>query len=252
MSDKLYIYGRNSVTESINSGADIEKIYISFSAGGNVIDKIRILAKRERIVCVTMDKNKFSALEKEIGTNPNASQGIIALRKAYKSIEIYELIDNLSEKLNPVLVILDEISDPHNFGAIARTAECAGIDAIIRPERNSSPITPATIKVSEGALEYIPVVTVVNLNQALETLKKAGYWIIGTKMEASKKYYDTNIYNSPIAIVIGNEGTGIRQSVANHCDDFIKIPMLGKTESLNASVSAGIIFFEIMRQRKKI
>src|SRR5690606_20586070 len=152
---------------------------------------------------------------------------------------------------NPILVMLDEINDPHNLGAIARTAECSGVSGIILPERNSSPVTPAAIKSSAGALNHIDVCKTVNMIQAIKKLKDNGFWIVGTSLEA-KQSYTTKIYDRPTVLVIGNEGKGMKPSLQKHCDNLVRIPILGKIESLNASVSCGIVLYEALRQKNSL
>ncbi len=244
-----YIYGRNAVTEALNAETEIEKVFMMFGIQIPVADKIRYLCRKNGVPCVVFDKKKFEALEKNACPENIKSQGVIAMKSIVKTIDVSELINiAFSKEENPIIVALDEINDPHNLGAIARSAECMGASGIIQPERNSAPISPVAIKSSAGALEFIPVAKTTNLNQALELCKNAGFWIIGTEMEAKNLYTD-GIYNVPIVLVIGNEGKGMRPSTSKHCDLTVKIPMQGRISSLNASVSAGIILFEIARQR---
>lgn len=249
MKDSAYIFGRNPVLESLRSGT-AEKVILSFGVQGNVINAIYAEAKKNGIKCVKHDKRKFAELEsRELPQNAN-SQGVIALRKLVETVSVEKLIENSFKQTElPVLVILDSINDPHNLGAVARSVECSGANGIIIPERDSAPLNASAIKSSAGALELIDVAKVGNLNQAIELLKEKGFWIYGTEMKTSKMYSD-NIYDRPVALVIGNEGKGMRPAVKKHCDDLIKIPMSGRLDSLNASVSAGIILFEIQRQRR--
>ena len=250
--DNIYIYGRNAVIEAINAKQNIQKIFICFGTDNK---NIIINAKRNKINCTVLDKSKFKELEKKItyniidnsNTNNIRTQGVIALKQLIEPVDLIEFISDLDLKTNPVIAILDGINDPHNLGAIARSAECAGVKAIILPNRNSAPITPVAIKTSAGALNYLPVIQITNLIIAIEKLKEYGFWIVGTKMDAIENYND-NIYDKPVAIIIGSEGKGISNAVCKHCDHLIKIPMKGNINSLNASVSAGIIFFEILRQ----
>jgi len=256
-----YIYGRNAVIEALNSGKEIEKIFIQFGNQGEAINKIYKLAKLAGVQCSNYDKKKFLQLEnsifREIGKDnskslkDNKTQGVIALMRPFELQNIDEFISKITDlDKNPFLIILDEISDPHNLGAIARTAECAGAIGLIMTERNSAPITPAAIKASAGALEHIPIIKAVNLITAIEKLKEAGFWVVGTDSDGKNQYTD-KIYNSPTAIIIGSEGKGLRPSIAKHCDFIVKIPLMGKITSLNASVSAAIIMYEVLRQRKK-
>ncbi len=251
MSDELgYIYGKNAVREALRSQPEkISKIYYPFnSIQSREIGSIIATARRHKIPCVQLDKKKFNALEKRVCPEGSRSQGIIAFQEIIESVSLGELLNKVKMRENPILVILDGITDPHNLGAIARSAECAGAKGIILPERKSATITPVAMKSSAGALQYLPVAYVSNTNLAIQKLKEAGFWIIGTSDKATNLYTD-NIYNQPIAIIIGSEGSGMKPSVAKHCDYLVKIPMQGKVSSLNASVASGVILFEAVRQR---
>ena len=244
-----YIFGRNAIIEAISSGTPIEKIFILFGAQGDAVHKIFAMAKKENIPCVQYDKNKFLRLEKDVVPKGEKAQSAIALVSLYKSIDIDELIEiSFQENKHPVVVILDEIADPHNLGAIARSTECSGAVGLIISERDSSPITPVAIKASAGALQHIPVVKSGNLIHSIEQLKEAGFWVFGTDA-IGDRYYSDSLYDSPVAVIIGSEGKGIRPSIAKHCDYLIRIPLNGEITSLNSSVSAGIILFEIQRQK---
>ena len=248
-SSNSYIFGRNSVIEAIRSESEIEKIFICFGTEGDNIARIYTMAKKAGIPAVSYDKRKFAQLEREICPSDTRSQGVIALLRSFKIYSLRELIEIAYESTKePLLVVLDEISDPHNLGAIARSAECAKVSGIILTERNSAPISPTAIKVSAGALEHIPIAKVSSLAQALAVLKDQGFWTTGTDMQASQ-LYTANIWDRPMALIIGSEGKGIRPSVAKQCDMLIRIPMYGRIDSLNASVSTGIILFEALRQK---
>lgn len=259
MEKSSYIYGRNAVIEALSAEKEIEKIFVQFGTQGDAVNKIFKMAKSQGVQCVSYDKKKFQALEKDIfarvgkdnlkSFKDNKTQGIIALMRSFSILSIDEFIATINDtSSNPMIVVLDEISDPHNLGAIARTAECAGAIGLIMTERNSAPITPAAIKASAGALEHIPVVKVGNLVTAFEKLKEIGFWIVGTDGEGKNAYTD-DIYNSPTAIVIGSEGKGLRPSVAKHCDFIVRIPLMGNISSLNASVSSAIVMYEVLRQK---
>lgn len=261
MEKSSYIYGRNAVIEALSANKKIEKIFVQFGNQGPAITKIFKIAKDTGVQCINYDKRKFMQLEKEIfnnvgqdnikGFKDSKAQGVIALLRNFDVFSVDEFITGITNiEDNPFVIILDEISDPHNLGAIARTAECAGAAGIILTERNSAPITPTAIKASAGALEHIPVAKAGNLVNAIEKLKEKGFWIVGTDGSGKNNYTD-NIYNSPIGIVIGSEGKGLRPSVLKHCDFIVKIPMKGKITSLNASVSAAIVMYELVRQNKE-
>lgn len=243
-----YIYGRNAVVQAIESDK-VEKVFIGFGAQGASVNRIFKIAKNNGVPISKYDKRKFKELEKKANIKNNVSQNVIALAKQVQTVSIIELMDYAySESKKPVLVALDGITDPQNLGAIARTAECVGASGIIITERNSSPINSFAIKASAGALNKIPVCRVTNLASELTNLKEHGFWVVGTDLEATNSYTD-DIYDSPIIVVIGSEDKGMRPRVKKVCDHLVKIPMKGSTQSLNASVSSGIILFEIFRQK---
>lgn len=244
-----YIFGRNPILEAIASGNPIEKIFICFGMKGDTINSIYSNAKKAGIKCSNLDKRKFNELERNYLPRGSNSQGVAAIIRSFDTLTIEELIEKsyVDNKL-PIIIALDGITDPHNLGAIARSAECAGASGLILPEHNSAPITPVVVKASAGAVSHLPIAKVNNLTQALETLKDSGFWIIGSSSDADRIYID-DIYNQPTVLLIGSEGKGLRPGIINQCDFMIKIPLYGKVASLNASVSAGIILFEIMRQR---
>ncbi len=253
MLENNYIWGRNSVIEALTSDKKIEKIYVQFGTQGDAIDRIFRLAKKSGVQIANFDKSKFQKLEKEVLADAefSTSQGIIALLRPFDILSIEDFLNQeIDMESNPFLVILDEITDPHNLGAIARTAECAGAMALIITEKNSAPLTPAAIKASSGALEHIPVIKANSLPFTLKVLKDAGFWIIGTDATAERDYTD-NIYNSPVALIIGSEGKGVRPSIIKQCDFLVKIPLQGKVNSLNASVSAAIVMYEVVRQKQE-
>ncbi len=250
MEDKdFYIYGKNSVREAIASDKPVEKIYISYTAKGDVVNKIFISAKKQKIPVTKLDKNKFRDLEKKVCPPDKNSQGLIALMRSIELLDVNELAASCDLRQNPVIVILDGITDPHNFGAIARSVECSGAAGMIITEKNSAPVTPVAMKASAGALGYIRVARAVNLINAIEKLKDSGFWIYGTDDEA-EDIYTGDIYDRPIALIIGSEGKGMKPSVKKHCDKLVKIPLMGKVSSLNASVAAGVVLFEALRQKE--
>ena len=245
-----YIYGKNAVTEALSEKDKLSKIFIQFGTEGPAIDKIMSLTYKFKIPTVKFDRRKFADLEAKIGARGN-SQGVIALINQIENIEFEDLLENaLKEQTNPLIIALDEISDPHNLGAIARSAECSGASGILLPTTNSVQVTPTAIKISAGALLHLKVSKVKSLQTTLEFAKELGYQIVGTEMEAEKNYYDAD-FAKPTILVIGSEGKGIRPSIQKICDQSMKIPMAGKINSLNASVSAGIILFEALKQRLK-
>lgn len=244
-----YIYGKNAVLEAINAGSNIEKIYIEFGIDNPIINKIFSLSSKYKISISRCDKRKFHNLENTIASTPVNAQGVIALLSSYTIYTIDELIEeSLAKSKNPIIIALDEINDPQNLGAIARSAECSGCSGLIITEQESSPITPVAVKASAGALEYLPVVKVSSLIQALLKGMEAGFTIIGADMDGEQNYTEIQT-DLPLIIVIGGEGKGLRPSTKKHCDILVNIPLFGKINSLNASVSAGIILFDIVRRR---
>ena len=238
------VEGRNSVIELLESGKDINKIYIEKGEKQGSIHKIIAKAKERGIVLVETDKSKL----KQMAQTENY-QGVIAIVPPYEYCEVEDILEEAKNKNEePFILILDGIEDPHNLGAIIRTAETAGVHGIIIPKRRAASVNSTVNKVSAGAVEYMKIARVNNINDTIRYLKDNGIWIIGTDMNATKFYYEED-FKSPIAIVIGNEGFGMNRLVKENCDLLIKIPMKGKITSLNASVSAGITIYEVVKQR---
>ncbi|HYE08950.1 MAG TPA: 23S rRNA (guanosine(2251)-2'-O)-methyltransferase RlmB [Patescibacteria group bacterium] len=238
------IEGRNPVLEALKSGREIDKIFIQKGASEGSIRQIIAIAREKNLLIKEVDKIKLDNL-----SLTHNHQGVIASAALYKYYEIEEILDIAKEKgEDPFIIILDEITDNHNLGAIIRTADAAGVHGIIIPKRRSASLTPVVAKTSAGAIEYVPVSKVTNINQTLEYLKKQGLWIIGADM-SGETYYQKDM-TGPIALVIGSEGEGIGRLIKENCDYLVKIPMSGKISSLNAGVSAGIIAYDIFRQRQ--
>lgn len=244
------IFGRNSVIEALrNEPEKIEKIYLRYGLRKDFQQNIYNLARKNKVTITTLGKIRYDKLEKMYCSN-NLSQGVIALFRLIDYISLEKLIEKAFKISKvPVVVFLDRINDPQNIGAISRSVECSGAVGLILTTRDTSPITSFAIKASAGALLYIPIAKVDSPIQSLKILKDSGFWIIGTSSNAFKSY-DGIDYNLPIVIIIGNESNGISSSIRKHCDFLVRIPLYGKIDSLNASVSAGIILFEIQRQRK--
>jgi 23S rRNA (guanosine2251-2'-O)-methyltransferase len=246
--NQQYIYGRRAVLEALTAGRGIEKIFLQFGAEGQGIDDIRIRARQNNVACTIADKAKFNEMEKKIPLERGSAQGVIALATMIAPIKLHQLIDVALLKPAPLLIALDEMNDPYNVGAVARSAECAGASGILLPVDNTAPITPATLKSAAGALEFLPVSRVDNLVVALRDCKAAGFTIIGTDGSAEKLYTESGLYNRPIVLIIGSEGKGMRPAVRRECDLFISIPLSGRVSSLNASAAAAILMFERQRQ----
>lgn len=233
----MYIYGKNVAREKLYNNSKINKIYLSEKFNDReILDLIR-----KNNIKVSFVKNY--ELDKKV---EGLHQGIVMEIDDVKTYSYDEIIPNI-EKENPVIVMLDHLEDPHNFGAIIRTSEALGVDAIIIPTDRSVKVNSTVVKTSVGAIEYIPIIRVVNLNDTIRKLKEDGYWIIATDMDGED--YSKIDYNMPVCIVIGNEGKGISRMVSENSDIIASIPMKGKINSLNASVSCAIVLSHIMKDR---
>ena len=239
------VEGRNAVLELLNSDRDINKIFVQAGEKHGSINKIIAIAKENKVVVTEVEKSKLDFMSKT-----NNHQGVIAIVPPFNYCEIEDILD-LAEQRNEdaFILILDGIEDPHNLGSIIRTAETAGVHGIIIPKRRSVTVNSTVSKVSAGAVEYMKIARVNNINEAIRKLKENGLWIIGTDMNTNTYYYNQDLKGN-IAIVIGSEGFGISRLVKENCDMLVKIPMKGKITSLNASVSAGIIIYEAVKQRR--
>lgn len=238
------IEGRNSVLELLETGKDINKIFIEKGEKHGSINKIIGIARDRRIVVVEVDRNKLNQM-----AQTENHQGVIALVPPFDYCEVDDILQEAKRKEEqPFILILDGIEDPHNLGAIIRTAETAGVHGIIIPKRRACLVNSTVYKVASGAVEHMKIARVNNLNDEIKYLKDKGVWVYGTAIEATQYYYDEK-FNSAVALVIGNEGEGISRLVRENCDVLLKIPMKGYITSLNASVSAGIIMYEVLRQR---
>lgn len=236
--------GRNAVTEALSAGRTIDKLFVADGDTDRALARICAMAKQAGAVVVPTDRRKLDYM-----SATGAHQGVIAMVAAHD----YASIDDILKKARdagepPLIVICDELSDPHNLGAIIRTAECAGAHGIIIPKRRSVGLTAVVGKASAGALEYMPVARVSNITAAIDTLKKAGVWVYGTAAEGDTTLYKADL-KSAAAIVIGNEGEGMSRLVSERCDFKVSIPMKGSISSLNASAAAAIMLYEAVRQR---
>ena len=242
--DTDIIVGRNSVLELLESGKDINKIFIAKGERHGSINKIIAKAKEKKVIIVEKDKRQMQ----EIAQTANY-QGVIAIVPPFEYCEVEDILDVAKEKNEePFVILLDGIEDPHNLGSIIRTAETAGVHGVIIPKRRAVQVNSTVNKASSGAVEHMKIARVTNLTDTMEYLKKEGLWICGTDINTDRYYYDQDL-TGPLAIVIGNEGSGMSEKVKKNCDFLVKIPMKGKVTSLNASVSAGIIIYEALKQR---
>lgn len=246
---KMYedqVEGRNSVLELLESGKDINKIFVTKGEKHGSIHKIIAIAKEKRVIVVEKDKRQME----EMAQTRNY-QGVIAIVPPFEYCQIEDILEVAkNKKEDPFVLLLDGIEDPHNLGSIIRTAETAGVHGIIIPKRRAACVNSTVNKVSAGAVEHMKVARVTNLTDAMEKLKKEGLWICGTDIQTDTYYYHQDLTGA-LGIVIGNEGSGMSQKVRKNCDFLVKIPMKGKVTSLNASVSTGIIVYEAVKQRLK-
>lgn len=238
------VEGRNAVLELLESGRDINKILVANGEKHGSIHKILAMAKERKIIVTEIEKNKLN----QIAQTPN-NQGVIAIVPPYDYCEVEDILDEAKRKNEkPFILILDGIEDPHNLGSIIRTAETAGVHGIIIPKRRAASVNSTVSKVSAGAVEYMKIARVNNINETIRYLKEQDVWICGTDMDTDTIYTKQD-YKMPIAIVIGSEGFGMSRLVKENCDFLVKIPMKGRITSLNASVSAGIIMYEVVKNR---
>lgn len=237
------IFGRKPVFEALKSGMNVSSVSIMHGAHGDIINKIKQLAGKRGIRISEVSFARFNELDEG-----NNTQGVIALISEHKFYSLHEIIDHAKKSPRPFLLLLDSIQDPHNLGAILRTAECSGVHGVVITTHNSAQVNDTVEKTSAGAVSHLKMCMVGNLNNAMKEIKDAGFWITGTSLDTDKNYTDVD-YTTPTAIVMGNEEKGIRKLVSENCDFLVRIPMSGKIQSLNVSVATGVLLFEVMRQR---
>ncbi len=239
------IEGRNAVIEALRTETAIDKVYIAKGETDKTLGHIASKARDRGIVVVEADRRKLDHMSRT-----HAHQGVIALAAVREYVSVQSILEAAAEKGEaPLLVVCDEISDPHNLGAILRTAECAGAHGVIIPKRRSAGLTAVVAKTSAGAVSYMPVARVPNMAALLKDLKKQGVWVFGTAAEGTTTLYDADL-KGPAAIVIGSEGDGMSRLVTENCDFLVSIPMKGQISSLNASAAAAILLYEAVRQRR--
>lgn len=238
------IEGRNAVLELLETGKDINKIFIANGEKHGSINKIISIAKERKVVIVEVDRAKLNQMSMS-----DNHQGVIAIVPPFDYCEVEDIVEKAKKTGEKAFIlILDGIEDPHNLGSIIRTAETAGVHGIIIPKRRAATVNSTVYKVSAGAVEHMKIARVNNLNETIKYLKENDIWVCGTDMDA-KNYYYNEKFDGSIAIVIGSEGFGMSRLVKENCDFLVKIPMKGKITSLNASVSAGIVMYEVVKQR---
>ena len=238
------IEGRNAVTEALRAGTAIDKIYLLKGEGDSALGHIASAARERGIVVSHADRRKLDAMSRT-----HAHQGVIAVAAVREYASVEDILAAAKAKGEaPLVVICDELTDPHNLGAVIRTAECAGAHGVVIPKRRSAGLTAVVAKTSAGAVSHLPVARVANLASLLERLKKEGLWIFGAAAEAATPLYDADL-KGPAAIVIGSEGSGMSRLVAERCDVLVSSPLRGKLNSLNASAAAAVLLYEAVRQR---
>lgn len=244
--EEEYIGGKHSILEALRAGRTIHKIWMIENAQKQLAHSILSEAKKAGVIVQNVDKRKLDQMVSDV-----PHQGVVAQVAAYAYVEVNDILAKAKEAGEiPFILILDEIEDPHNLGSILRTADCTGVHGVIIPKRRSVGLTATVSKTSAGAVEYIPVSRVTNISQTLDLLKEQGIWIAGADGSAERSIYEMDV-SLPIAVVIGNENKGMGRLIKEKCDFLIKLPMFGQINSLNASVAAGAIMYEIVRQRQK-
>ena len=238
------IEGRNAVIEALRAGTAIDKVYVARGETDATLGHIASTARSKGIVVVEADRRKLDGMSRT-----KSHQGVIAVAAVREYASVEDILNAAREKGEaPLIVVCDELSDPHNLGAVIRTAECAGAHGVIIPKRRSAGLTAIVAKTSAGAVSHLPVARVPNLTTLLKDLKAEGLWVYGTAAEGTTSLYNADL-KGPAAIVIGNEGDGMSRLVADSCDVLVSIPMKGRISSLNASAAAAILLYEAVRQR---
>ena len=236
--------GRNALTEALRSGRTVDKVFIAAGETDRGLQRLAAQAKEAGAVVVPVDRRKLDMM-----STTHSHQGVIALAAAHEYASIDDILEVAAERGETALIVIcDELADPHNLGAIMRSAECAGAHGVIIPKRRSVGLTATVAKASAGAIEYMKVARVTNINTAIAELKEKGVWVFGTAAEGSIPMYKADL-TGPTAIVIGNEGQGMSSLVQKNCDVTVHIPMKGQISSLNASAAASILLYEAVRQR---
>lgn len=239
------IYGRNSVLEALKAGTPMNRLLITNGDGNGSLRPILALAKERGVLCVTQDRRKLD----ELCGNKN-HQGVAAYIAAASYVTPEEILQRAQEKGEaPFVLILDEIQDPHNLGAILRTADAVGAHGVIIPKHRAAALTGTVAKTSAGAVAHVPVARVTNIPSTIDYLKEQGLWIAGTDLSGTTPFYEAD-FTGPVGLVIGSEGHGMGKLTCKKCDFIVTIPMCGQVTSLNASVAAGVVMYEIFKQHK--
>ena len=241
--DSLVIYGRNAVLEAFRSGKTIDRLYVQEGVADGTLQSILRTAKKTDAIINFVSKDRLSKY-----AEGDKHQGVVAMAAAYNYAEVEDILNAAKEKEEPpFIIVLDDIEDPHNLGAIIRTANQAGAHGVIIPKRHAVGLTATVARTSAGAINYTPVAKVTNISRTIEELKEKGIWFACADM-SGELMYNCNLTGA-IGLVIGSEGNGVSRLVKEKCDFVVKIPMFGQIDSLNASVAAGVLSYEIVRQR---
>ncbi len=238
------LIGRNAVTEALRAGRGINKILLADGDKEGSVSEILALAKERGIVTQFVERSKIEAVAGGL-----RHQGVMAYVAPVAYAELEDILRAAAEKGEaPFLLLLDELEDPHNLGALLRTADATGVHGVLIPKRRSVPLTATVAKTSAGAIEYVPVARIGNIAQTLKKLKEQGFWVAGADMDGSQNYYEADL-TGPLVLVVGSEGRGMSRLTKEQCDFIVQMPMVGRINSLNASVAGSILMYESMRQR---
>ena len=238
------LIGRNAVTEALRAGRGINKLLLAEGDKEGAVSEILALAKERGIVTQFVERSKIEAIAGGL-----RHQGVLAYAAPVAYAELEDILKAAEEKgEEPFLLLLDELEDPHNLGALLRTADATGVHGVLIPKRRSVPLTATVAKTSAGAIEYVPVARIGNIAQTLKALKDKGFWVAGADMDGTQNYYEADL-TGPLVLVVGSEGKGMGRLTKEACDFIVKMPMTGRINSLNASVAGSILMYESMRQR---
>lgn len=240
-----YVYGKNPVMEALRSGQTVHKVWVAEDAKKGQMNQVLGLCKTHQVQVLTVPKKRLDQM-----ADGESHQGVIAQCAAYEYAEMDDLFARAKKKdEQPFFLLLDELEDPHNLGSILRTADASGVHGVIIPKRRAVGLTSTVARTSAGAISHVPVVRVTNLARTMDDLKKQGLWFVGTdaKGETDYRYMETDL---PLALVIGSEGKGISRLVKEKCDFLVSLPLMGQVTSLNASVAASLLMYEVMRKRQ--
>jgi 23S rRNA (guanosine2251-2'-O)-methyltransferase len=240
-----WIFGKHAVLEAASAGRDMEKVWLAEGMKKKSVEDLVRQLEDQKVPYHWVPRSKLD----QVAENQN-HQGVAAQVSSYQYVSVEQIVANAKQKgEHPFLLLLDGIVDPHNLGTVLRTADATGVHGVIIPKRRAVGLTATVAKTSAGAIEYVPVAKVTNMNRTAEYLKDQGVWLVGTDGE-SKQSYETVDYDMPVALVIGNEGQGISQQLKKKCDFLVRLPMKGRVSSLNASVATGVMLYQVLQSRK--